>query len=53
MNKSALVLGALVLALPSLASAQALTKCIGGQEVIDKRRQDRCDRFRRQQVVPK
>src|SRR5260370_11053705 len=37
MNKSALALGALVLAgVPSLAPAQALTKCIGGQEVIDK-----------------
>src|SRR5712675_1810249 len=37
MNKSALALGALVLAgVPSLAPAQALTKCIGGQEVTDK-----------------
>ena len=37
MNKSALALGALVLAgVPSLAPAQALTKCIAGQEVIDK-----------------
>ena len=37
MNKSALALGALVLAgVPSLASAQALTKCIAGQEVTDK-----------------
>src|ERR1700730_755949 len=37
MNKSALALGALVLAaLPSLASAQALTKCTAGQEVTDK-----------------
>jgi aspartyl protease family protein len=37
MNKSALGLGALVLAaLPSLVSAQALTKCIAGQEVTDK-----------------
>ena len=37
MNKSALALGALVLAgVPSLALAQALTKCIAGQEVIDK-----------------
>ncbi len=37
MNKPALALGALVLAgVPSLAPAQALTKCIAGQEVIDK-----------------
>src|ERR1700730_3924737 len=37
MNKSALALGALVLAgVPSLAPAQALTKCIAGHEGIDK-----------------
>src|SRR5882757_4901532 len=37
MNKSVLALGALILvSVPSLAPAQALTKCIAGQEVTDK-----------------